>query len=313
MSVMKAVRIHSFGGPEVLSVENIEQPVPRQDEVLIRVDAASVNPVDWKMREGNYPAVTQEDLPYVLGRDVCGVIEAAGDAVTDYRAGDAVYAFLNPKHGGYEQFVIAKPEEIAPKPQSINPVEAAAIPLAGITAWQGLFDQGRLEAGQSVLIHGGAGGVGHLAIQFAKAKGAWVATTASGGDMEFVRSLGADQTIDYKRERFEDVLQRPVDLVFDLIAGETQMRSFGVIKKGGALISTLAQPDKDRAAEFGIRVGRYTAQPNGRQLAEIGRLIDAGKVHVQVSRVYPLEQARDAQEAIRKEHNRGKIVLRVDH
>ncbi|WFU12294.1 NADP-dependent oxidoreductase (plasmid) [Rhizobium sp. CB3090] len=312
MSVMKAVRIHSFGGPEVLRLEEIERPEPKIDEILIRVEAASVNPVDWKMREGNYPAVQNEDLPYVLGRDVCGTVEKVGEGVAAFRSGDAVYAFLNPRHGGYEQFVIARPEEIAPKPRSLNPVQAAAIPLAGITAWQGMFDHGGLQAGQRVLIHGGAGGVGHLAVQFAKAKGAWVATTVSGADLDFARSLGADKIIDYKSERFEEAIQ-PVDMVFDLVAGETQDRSFDVIRTGGILVSTLAQPDKNRADELGIRAVRYTAQPNGLQLAEIGRLIDDGKVCVEVRRVYPLEQARAAQEAIMNEHSRGKIVLRVEH
>jgi NADPH:quinone reductase-like Zn-dependent oxidoreductase len=312
MSIMKAVRIHSFGGPEVLRVEEIERPEPKIDEILIRVEAASVNPVDWKMREGNYPAVQEEDLPYVLGRDVCGTIEKVGEGVAAFHPGDAVYAFLNPRHGGYEQFVIARPEEIAPKPRLMNPVQAAAIPLVGITAWQGLFEHGGLQAGQRVLIHGGAGGVGHLAIQFAKAKGAWVATTVSSADLEFALSLGADKVIDYKKERFEESIQ-PVDVVFDLIAGETQDRSFGLVKKAGVLVSTLAQPDKNRAAELGIRAVRYTAQPNGAQLAEIGRLIEEGKVRVEVRRVYSLEQAPAAQEAIRNEHNRGKIVLRIEH
>lgn len=312
MSIMKAVRIHSFGGPEVLRVEEIERPEPRIDEILIRVEAASVNPIDWKMREGHYPAVQEEDLPYVLGRDVCGTVEKVGETVAAFRRGDAVFAFLNPRHGGYEQFVIARPEEVAPKPRAMNPVEAAAIPLAGITAWQGLFEHGELQAGQRVLIHGGAGGVGHLAIQFAKAKGAWVATTVSGDDLEFARSLGADEVIDYRRERFEDRLE-PVDLVFDLVAGETQSRSFDVVRTGGALVSTLSQPDRNQAAISGIRALRYTAQPNGAQLAEIARLIEDGKVRVEVRRVYPLEQAPAAQEAIRMEHNRGKIVLRVEH
>ncbi|PST64019.1 NADP-dependent oxidoreductase [Rhizobium sp. SEMIA4064] len=309
---MKAVRIHAFGGPEVLRLEEIERPEPKIDEILIRVEAASVNPVDWKMREGSYPAVQEDDLPYVLGRDVCGTVEKVGEGVGAFRLGEAVYAFLNPRHGGYEQFVIARPEEVAPKPRLMNPVEAAAIPLAGITAWQGLFEHGGLQAGQRVLIHGGAGGVGHLAIQFAKAKGAWVATTVSGGDMEFARYLGADQVIDYESERFEEAIQ-PVDMVFDLVAGETQDRSFSVIKTDGILVSTLAQPDKKRATELGIRAIRYTAQPNGVQLAEISRLIDDGKVRVEIRRVYPLDQARAAQEAIMNEHNRGKIVLRVEH
>jgi NADPH:quinone reductase-like Zn-dependent oxidoreductase len=213
----------------------------------------------------------------VLGRDVSGEIAAAGDDVSSFLIGDEVFAFLSPEHGGYEEFVLAKSDEVAAMPKSLDAIGAAAVPLAGITAWQGLFDHGGLRSGQRVLIHGGAGGVGHFAIQFAKAKGAWVAVTVSSGDKEFATDLGADQVIDYKLERFEDLVE-PVDLVFDLIGGETQQRSFAVIKPEGALISTLQEPDKARAAELNIRVGRYTAQPNGAQLQEIAELIDQGKV-----------------------------------
>ncbi len=176
--------------------------------------------------------VTEKDLPYVLGRDVSGQIAAAGDDVSSFLIGDEVFAFLWPEHGGYEEFVLARVDEVAAKPKSLDAVGAAVVPLAGITAWQGLFDQGGLLQGQRVLIHGGPGGVGHIAIQFAKAKGAWVATTVSAGDKEFVSDLGADQVIDYKSEKFENLIE-PVDLVFDL-GGETQERSFNVVKPGGA-------------------------------------------------------------------------------
>jgi NADPH:quinone reductase-like Zn-dependent oxidoreductase len=274
---MQAVRIHRFGGPEVMAIEEIDRPTPAVDEVLIKVFAASVNPVDAKMREGKYPVVTEKDLPYVLGRDVSGEIAAAGSDVASFLIGDKVFAFLSPEHGGYEEYVLARADEVAAKPQSLEAIGAAAVPLAGITAWQGLFEHGGLQSGQRVLIHGGAGGVGHFAIQFAKAKGAWVATTVSSSDKDFVTDLGADQVIDYKAEKFEDVIA-PVDLVFDLIGGETQERSFSAVKPGGALISTLQEPDKARAKKLNILSGRYTAQPNGAQLQEIAALIDQGKV-----------------------------------
>jgi NADPH:quinone reductase-like Zn-dependent oxidoreductase len=166
--IMQAVRIHRFGGPEVMALEEIDRPNPSANEVLIKVFAASVNPVDAKMREGKYPVVTEKDLPYVLGRDVSGQIAAAGDNVSTFRIGDDVFAFLSPEHGGYEEFVLARVDEVAAKPKSLDQVGAAAVPLAGITAWQGLFDHGGLRQGQRVLIHGGAGGVGHFAIQFAR-------------------------------------------------------------------------------------------------------------------------------------------------
>ncbi|AYG69872.1 MULTISPECIES: NADP-dependent oxidoreductase [unclassified Rhizobium] len=307
---MQAVRIHRFGGPEVMQLDQIEQPIPATDEVVIKVFAASVNPVDAKMREGKYPVVTEKDFPYVLGRDVSGEIADAGESVSSFLRGDDVFAFLAPDHGGYEEFVIAKSDEIARKPETLDHVKAAAVPLAGITAWQGLFDHGKLQAGQRVLIHGGAGGVGHLAIQFAKARGAWVATTASAVDRDFLSDLGADQIIDYKSERFETIVE-PVDLVFDLVSGETQERSFSVIKSGGALISTLAEPNRQRAEAQGIRTGRYTAQPNGAQLQKIASLVDSGKVKVRVDRTFELRQAAAAQKALQDEHIRGKVVLKV--
>ena len=202
---MQAVRIHRFGGPEVTAVEEVNRPSPAANEVLIKVFAASVNPVDAKMREGKYPVVTEKDLPYVLGRDVSGEIAALGSDVASFLIGDDVFAFLSPEHGGYEEFVLARAAEVAAKPQSLDAVGAAAVPLAGITAWQGLFDHGGLQSGQRVLIHGGAGGVGHFGIQFAKAKGAWVATTVSSSDKDFATDLGADQVVDYKAEKLKSL------------------------------------------------------------------------------------------------------------
>ncbi|MBY2910189.1 zinc-binding dehydrogenase [Rhizobium leguminosarum] len=307
---MQAVRIHRFGGPEVMAIEEIDRPTPAADEVVIKVFAASVNPVDAKMREGKYPVVTEKDLPYVLGRDVSGEIAAVGSDVASFLIGDEVFAFLSPEYGGYEEFVLARADEVAAKPRSLDMVGAAAVPLAGITAWQGLFDHGGLQSGQRVLIHGGAGGVGHFAIQFAKANGAWVATTVSSSDRVFVADLGADQVIDYKAEKFEDVIE-PVDLVFDLIGGETQERSFSVVKPGGALISTLQEPDKARAKKLKIRAGRYTAHPNGAQLQEIAVLLDQGKVKVVVASTFELRQAAEAQSALKEKHIRGKVVLKV--
>lgn len=307
---MQAIRIYNFGGPDVMQFESIAEPIPVPNEIIIKVFAASVNPVDAKMREGKYPAVTKTELPYVLGRDVSGEVAAIGEEVSAFLIGDQVFAFLSPEHGGYEEFVVAETNEVSRKPKSLDHIAAAAVPLAGITAWQGLFDHGRLKEGQRVLIHGGAGGVGHFAVQFAKAKGAFVATTVSTVDKNFARQLGADQVVDYKMERFEDLVA-PVDLVFDLIGGETQGRSFSVVKPGGSLISTLSQPNRARAAELDIRVGRYTAQPNGAQLEQIGNLIDEGTVIVVVDTVYDFNEAAEAQLALEGRHVRGKIVLRV--
>ena len=306
---MKAVRIHRFGGPEALSVDELDRPQPGSGEALIRVLAASVNPVDFKTRSGHFPVVKQEDLPIVLGRDVAGIVELCGPGMTS-KSGDEIYAMLGSDRGGYTQYVMVKPGEFAPKPKEVSFVEAAAIPLAGLTAWQGLFDQGQLTSGQRVLIHGGAGGVGHLALQFAKARGAWAATTVSAADLDFVRELGADQVVNYKTQRFEDEVD-PVDLVFDLVAGETQNRSWSVVKSGGALVSTLQKPDEDVARRRNIRALSYMTRPDAAQLAEIAKLVDEGKVRPWVNSTFRLNEAAAAQQTLEKEHVRGKIVLEV--
>lgn len=310
MAKMKAVCIHSFGGPEVLKLETVDIPQPKEDEVLIKVHAASVNPVDYKIRAGQYPPVKQPQLPKVLGRDVCGTIERCGRAVRDFHKGDAVYAMLDGDSGGYAEYVAVKAKSCSAKPARLDYSAAAAIPLAGLTAWQGLFDEGNLHAGQRVLIHGGAGGVGHLAIQFAKAKGATVATTVSSEDMEFARSLGADEVVDYKSERFEDKVH-DVDLVFDLVAGDTQERSWSILKDGGTMVSTLAKPSQAKAREHHVRATNYVAHPDGGELAEIGRLIDEGKVKPHVLATYPLDHAAEAQQRLERQHPHGKVVLEV--
>jgi NADPH:quinone reductase-like Zn-dependent oxidoreductase len=305
---MKAVRIHAFGGPETLKVEDLPKPEAQATEVLIRILGASVNPVDYKIRKGGY--LSEDALPMTLGRDVAGVVEAVGHGVDEFKEGDAVYAMLDRNHGGYAEYVAEPIANVAKKPEKLDFIQAAAVPLAGLTAWQGLFDHGGLKEGQTVLIHGAAGGVGHFAVQFAVARGAKVIATCSGEDADFVKGLGASEVIDYHKEKFEDRVG-DVDLVFDLVAGETQERSFAVIRNGGALVSTLKAPDKARAAERRIRTAHYMAAPNGAQLAEIGRLIDAGKVVPNIEGVFPLREAGAAEKELETAHVRGKLVLAV--
>jgi NADPH:quinone reductase-like Zn-dependent oxidoreductase len=307
---MHAVRIHSFGDPNVLTVENIPIPEPKPNEIAIRVSAASVNPVDYKIRSGQYPSVKKDQLPKVLGRDVAGVVERVGSRITRFEKGDAVYAMLGRDVGGYAEYALATEAEAAPSPTSLDFVQAAAVPLAALTAWQGLFDHGGLKKGQRVLIHGGSGGVGHFAIQFAKAKGAWVATTVSPDDIEMARRLGADQAIDYKHQKFEDEV-KDIDLVYDLIAGETQTRSFAVLKDCGALVSTLQKPDEQLAKKHNVRGMHYMATPNASQLEEIARLIDSGKVKVVIDAIYPLEEAAKAHAHMEHDHIHGKVVLKI--
>lgn len=310
METSRAVRISWFGGTDALMIDPSEIPRPVDDEVLVRVVAASVNPVDTKIRAGTYPAVQDTDLPMILGRDLAGTIEAVGTrAHYMLSEGEKVFAFIGQDRGAQSDYVVVRATELVAAPKSVDLVHAAAVPLAAITAWQGMFDHGGLQAGQRILIHGGAGGVGHLAIQIAKAKGAIVATTCSGEDLEFVRSIGADIAIDYKTERFEDVVS-DLDVVFDLIGGETQARSFAVIREGGIIVSTLQAPDPEKAAAHKIRAApRYTAEPNAAQLGEIADLIDAGKIRINVAETFPLQDVRKAHERLERGGVRGKIVL----
>lgn len=307
---MKALRIHDFGGPEVLRLDDEPVPQPGEGELLLRVHAASLNPVDYKTREGKYPAIGRDQLPVTLGRDVSGVIEKCGRSIHGFNPGDAIYALLAPDRGSFAEYVLVKTAEAAIKPESLTHAEAAAVPLAALTAWQGLFDHGGLAPGQRVLIHGGAGGVGHFAVQFAKARKATVLTTVSAGDLDFVRSLGADQAIDYKAQDFDQVF-RDVDLVFDLIGGETQARSWSVLKPGGVLVSTLGEPPQDAARRHDARGVGYMAEPSGAQLADIAQLIEAGAVRPVIATTFPFSAAREAEQWQETSHAHGKMVLEL--
>ena len=306
---MKAVRIHDFGGTDVMHIEEVPTPRPERGEVLIRVVAASVNPVDYKMRSGEFKPPGMA-MPVTLGRDVSGIVESVGSDVTGLKEGDDVFALLDRDHGGYAEYVIAGSESVAPMPSSIDYNHAAAVPLAAITAWQGLFDHGKLKTGERVLIHGAAGGVGHFAVQFAKERGAHVIASARAEDHDLLLQLGADEVIDYKSERFED-RARDVDLVLDLVAGDTQKRSWKSLKKGGRMVSTLNAPSKIEGALHDVKGTAFMAHPDRSELEEIGRLIDSGKVQVIVQRTMPIKDVRRAHEFIEHEHVRGKLVLEV--
>lgn len=301
---MKIVRFERFGGPEVLHVEEAPMPRLRAGEALVRVMAASVNPVDWKMRSGESGMLQPAQLPSVPGRDISGIIEE--DPTGRFQPGDAVFAMLSFAEHGYQEYAAIAASRLVPKPRRMSHDEAAAVPLAGMTAWQGLVDHGRLEAGQRVLIHGGVGGVGHLAVQIAKAMGAWVATTVSAQDIGFARNLGADEAIDYRGQRFETML-KPVDLVLDLIGGDVQRRSIAVMRPGASLISTLTTPQVPR----GLRGISFTVRPDAGELAEMAEMIDRGQLRVTVQRTYPLESAAEAQRSLERDHIRGKVVLHL--
>lgn len=311
MATIKAVRIHSYGGPEVLRYEDAPRPEPADGEVLIRVHGAGVNPVDWKVRAGYLKTFIPYSLPLIPGWDVSGVVEETGANVNRLKRGDEVYSRPDlTRNGAYAQYVAVRESEVALKPKSIDHIHAAAIPLAALTAWQALFDAGSLAAGQTVLIHAAAGGVGTFAVQFAKWKGAHVIGTASGRNQSFLRELGVDDPIDYQKTRFEDVV-RDADLVLDAIGEDTQKRSWQTLKKGGILTSIVNAPSAEEAAAHGVRAVRVGVQANPQQLSEIAQLVDAGKLRSIVETVVPLAEARRAHELSQTGHVRGKIVLQV--
>lgn len=304
--MMHAVLIRRFGGPEVVEYVDIPVPEPRAGELLLKVEAASLNPVDWKIRAGKFPVVREDKLPYVLGRDFSATVVQSDD--TALPPGTRVHGMLDIAHGSFAQYVVARPEALAPVPGALDRFAAAAVPLAALTAWQGLFDHGGLRAGQRVLIHAGAGGVGHFALQFAKARGAWVATTVSTDDVDFARSLGADAVIDHTTERFETTL-RDIDLVFDLVGGRAQERSWSVLRRGGMLVSTVGQPPAEKAEAIGVRATGYTARSDAAQLREIDALIQSGQVRPLVSRKFAYGDTKEALRALEEGHGTGKMVL----
>jgi NADPH:quinone reductase-like Zn-dependent oxidoreductase len=304
--VMKAVRIHEFGGPDVLKFEDIPVPNPGEGEIRIRVIAAGVNPVDWKMREG-WMKIT---LPITIGLDVAGIVDALGPDVESFKPGEHAFAKASPPHGGYAEYTVVRASQAAQLPKSVGFVEAAAVPTAGLTAWQALFDIAGLEKGQSVLIHGAAGGVGSFAVQFARWKGAHAIGTASSGNAQFLRSIGADEVIDYRAQSFEDAVHN-ADVVLDTVGGDTFERSWGVLRPGGFLVTTVAEVPDGAAKAHGVRAAHMVSQADGRELARIAALIDEGRIKPLVTTVLPLSEARRAQEMSEGRHTRGKIVLLV--
>jgi len=310
MATMKAVRLHGYGGPEMLRYEDCPRPEPVAGEVLVRVHAAGVNPVDWKIRAGYARGFLDYSLPIVIGWDLSGVVESVGAGVSEWKPADEVYSRPDIlRAGAYAEYIVVRASEIALKPKSLDHAHAAAIPLAALTAWQAL-EAGGLSANQKVLIHAAAGGVGIFAVQFAKLKGARVAGTASGRNQEFLKELGVDQPINYETTRFEDVVN-DADMVLDAMAGEIRTRSWKTLKKGGILISILGPASEEEARAHGVRQAGVMVQANGAQLAEIARLVDAGKLKVYLDAVLPLNEVAKAHEMNATGHTRGKIVLQV--
>jgi NADPH:quinone reductase-like Zn-dependent oxidoreductase len=309
---MKAIRIHGRGGPDHLVYEDVPQPHPDPGEVLVRVYATGVIATELKWDETyQTKAGSPRALP-IPGRDLSGVVEEVGDGVTTLVPGSEVYAMLDYGYDGAEaEYTIALPNELAPKPGTLDHVQAAAVPLSALTAWQGLFDRANLVAGQTILIHGAAGGVGVFAVQLARWAGAQVIATASARNGDFLRELGANEVIDYTTTRFEEVV-RSVNVVFDMVGGDTLQRSWQVVKPGGVLVSVVSpRPSADVAKGHDARFAWFIVEPNREQLIQIGTLIDAGQIRPIIETVLPLSEARQAYEQGAKGHARGKIVLRV--
>jgi NADPH:quinone reductase-like Zn-dependent oxidoreductase len=309
-TTMKAVSINRYGDESVLNYTDVNRPEPQTDEVLIKVHASGVNPVDWKIRDG-LGEMFKLQLPVILGTEIAGVVEQAGAAVKNFKVGDEVFgSLITGQNGGYAEYTTAKESQIALKPKNLDFETAASVPIGALTAQRAIFDTANLVSGQTILIHGAAGVVGSMAVQFAKARGARVLGTASGDDAEFVRSLGADTVIDYKTERFEDTA-KDVDVVFDTVGGDTLERSFQVLKKGGFLVSAVAPPSADKAKQFGVQVAMVNTPPNAERLTEASRLIESGKLKTHVGMVLPLSEVKKAHELSKTGHPHGKIVLRV--
>src|ERR1700720_2853814 len=306
---MKAIVIHEYDGPEALKYEDTPRPEPKDNQVLVKVIAAAVNPVDAMIRSGKYARVFGTTLPLVPGYDIAGIVEKTGAKVTRFKPGDGIYAY--PRWGGgYAEYDVVDEAETAMKPKSINFVEAAGVPVVALTAWQALVDTAKLSAGQTVLIHGGSGGVGTFAIQIAKARGAKVIATASRPNQDLLKQLGADVAVDYTKQKFEDIA-KDVDVVLDSVGKDTLQRSYGVVKKGGVLVTIVARPDPAELEKHGIRGSSLSVAPNSDELAEITKLIEAKKIKVIVSQTFALADAAKAQEQAETRHTRGKIVLKV--
>src|SRR5437879_475233 len=309
--MMKAVFVHEFGGPEVLKYEDAPRPEPKDDEILVRVIAAGVNPVDAYARQGMVVKRGLDKRPAIIGYDIAGVVEKSGANAKKFKTGDAVYSYLSVmRGGGYAEFAVAKESETALKPRNINFVEAAAVPLAATTAWQALVDTAKIDKGQTVLIHGGSGGVGSFAIPIAKARGAKVIATASTAHQDLLKQLGVHQAIHYTTTKFEHVATQ-VDVVLNCVRADALGRSYGVVKKGGIIVSITDEPDETECAKHGIRGTRLGANPDAKVLEELTKLIEARKMTPIVSQTFPLAEASKAHQQIETHHTLGKIVLKV--
>src|SRR5918994_2910702 len=315
--IMKSIQIKRYGGNDVVEVNKTASvPSISSGKVLVNVKASGVNPVDWKIREGYFQQMTPLQFPSTLGMDFSGIVNQLGedDMSSDFKEGDEVYGQASVFSGGsgaFAELALANKDSVAHKPKTLNHVEAAALPLVGVSAWQALVEKIGLSKDQKILIHGGAGGIGSIAIQLAKHLGAYAATTVSKNDKEFVQRLGADQVIDYKTEDFEDILH-DYDAVFDTVGGDTYKRSFKVLKKGsGIIVSMLEQPNSELMNQYGIKAVFLFSQVNRQRLAKLAQWVDQNNIKVNVEKTFSLDEASKALDYQKDVHPRGKVVLTV--
>lgn len=304
---MKAGRIHIYGPPSAISIDEIDCPTPNEGELVVRVAAAGVGPWDALIREGK--SVVQLSLPIILGSDLAGIVESVGVGVMQFKPGDEVFGVTNKQFcGAYAEYAVASAQMVAAKPRSLSFVESASVPVVAVTAYQMLFDYAQLKAGQAVLIHGAAGNVGAYAVQLAKRAGLQIFATAGPADLDYVRGLGAEKVINHQTAKFEDAVPL-VDAVLDTVGGETQRRSFGVLKPGGILVSSVSQPPQIA----GVRSTFLLVDVTAARLDTLSQLFDTQELTTQVGTVLPLEEARRAHEMLAgSPHARGKIVLTMD-
>lgn len=303
---MKAVVIREYGSNDVVHLASVERPEPKAGEVLVRVHAAGVNPIDWKIRSGAGQRLGMT-LPIHLGGEIVGSIERLGAGVDGFEQGDAIFGMVHT--GAFAEYAVAKAADMVRTPSNLDPIHAAALPLAGSTAWQAIFDEAKLTAGQRLLITNSSGGVGSLAVQFAKTKGAHVTAVASARNEGFVRTLGADEVVDYTKQPFEEVA-RDMDVVFDTMGGETFKRAFKTLRKGGFMVTVVAFPEGE-AERYGVNVTRSFTLPSAKNLTTIKELVEAGKVTPHIDAVLPLTEIKAALTRSETGRTRGKIVLAV--
>ncbi|MBT2218638.1 NADP-dependent oxidoreductase [Virgibacillus dakarensis] len=310
---MKAIVIEQYGSADQLKERDVPIPKIKDNQVLVELYATSINPIDWKVREGYLTERLPFEFPIILGWDAAGIIQAVGDNVSSFTTGDRVFARpATTANGTYAEYTAVDENLLAKIPENISFAEAAVVPLAGLTAWQCLVDFCEIKAGNNVLIHAGSGGVGSFAIQIAKNFGAYVAATASGKNEAFLNELGVDKFINYKEEDFAELID-DYDIVVDTMGGAIQERSFDVLKNGGKLVSIAQPPDERLAAENGVKAGFLWLEPDGKQLAELGKLLENGKVKANIGHTFPLNQdgLRSAHELSQSHHAKGKIAIEI--